>query len=235
MSAPETITSEIQKLASSAVIELFQLDATDLGGDVSRFHSGTNSILGDVVWNGDTYFRFPIQATGFEFSTQGQLPRPKISVSNVLGTVSAMLLASGGLLGAKLTRRRTLAKYLDAINFDGGVNSDADPTAAFAEDIYYVDRVSAENRDYVEFELASPIDLTGIQLPRRQIIQNICPWKYRGVECSYTGTAYFDSADNSVGSLAQDVCGKHLSSCRVRFGQFAQLPFGGFPSAGLVQ
>ena len=30
----------------------------------------------------------------------------------------------------------------------------------------------------------------------------------------------------------QDVCGKRLTSCRARFGQYAELPFGSFPSVG---
>jgi len=35
--------------------------------------------------------------------------------------------------------------------------------------------------------------------------------------------------------LAQDVCGKRVSSCEVRFGTNAELPFGGFPAAALIK
>ena len=44
-----------------------------------------------------------------------------------------------------------------------------------------------------------------------------------------------DINDQSVGSAAQDVCGKRLSSCKARFGQFAPLPYGSFPSIGLIK
>lgn len=235
MSTPQTITSEIQKLAPSAVIELFVLDATNIGGEVFRFHAGTNALRGKVVWQGNEYLPFPIQVTGFEYNGTGQLPRPKVVVANLTGVITTLLLELDDLLGAKFIRKRTLAKYLDAVNFDGGVNPSADATAEFAEDVYYVDRKASENRDLVEFELAASFDLQGIRLPRRQIIQNICPWRYRGSECGYTGSAYFDANDNRVGALAQDVCGKRLASCKARFGEYAELPFGGFPAAGLIR
>lgn len=235
MSTPQTITSEIQKLAPSAVIELFVLDATNIGGEVFRFHAGTNALRGKVVWQGNEYLPFPIQVTGFEYNGTGQLPRPKVVVANLTGVITTLLLELDDLLGAKFIRKRTLAKYLDAVNFNGGVNPSADATAEFAEDVYYVDRKASENRDLVEFELAASFDLQGIRLPRRQIIQNICPWRYRGSECGYTGSAYFDANDNRVGTLAQDVCGKRLASCKARFGEYAELPFGGFPAAGLIR
>lgn len=235
MSTPQTITSEIQKLAPSAVIELFVLDATNIGGEVFRFHAGTNALRGKVVWQGNEYLPFPIQVTGFEYNGTGQLPRPKVVVANLTGVITTLLLELDDLLGAKFIRKRTLAKYLDAVNFGGGVNPSADATAEFAEDVYYVDRKASENRDLVEFELAASFDLQGIRLPRRQIIQNICPWRYRGSECGYTGSAYFDANDNRVGTLAQDVCGKRLASCKARFGEYAELPFGGFPAAGLIR
>ena len=78
-------------------------------------------------------------------------------------------------------------------------------------------------------------DLEGVSLPRRQIVQNVCPWQYRGAECGYTGTAYFNANDETVSSRAQDACGKRLVSCQKRFGVNAELPFGGFPAAGLIR
>jgi len=66
-------------------------------------------------------------------------------------------------------------------------------------------------------------------------VQNICPWRYRSSECGYTGTAYFNANDQSVTTLEQDVCGKRLSSCKLRFGEFAELPYGGFPASGLIR
>ncbi len=229
------IASEIQKLEPSGKIELFIIDLTSFGGELYRFHAGTNELKSNIIWQGEEYVAFPVQASGFDLTGNGQLPRPKLQVSNVTGAITALVLQYKDILGAKVTRKRTLVKYLDEVNFDGGVNPDADDTAEFAEDVYYIDRKSAENKEFVEFELASAMDLAGVKLPRRQVVQNVCPWLYRGAECGYTGTDYFDSLDNSVVSADDDVCGKRLTSCKLRFGENAELPFGGFPGAGLLQ
>jgi lambda family phage minor tail protein L len=231
----EAIKSELQKLAPSAIIELFQLDLTIFGDQVYYFHAGTNGLRQTLTWQGQEYAPFPIQASGFELSTGGQLPRPTLVVSNVLGIVTALVLTYRDLLGAKVTRKRTMQKYLDAVNFDGGVNPTADPTAEFPDDVFFIEAKKNETPELIEFELSSSFDVQNVQLPKRQIIQNICPWRYRGPECGYTGTDYFNSNDQPVGTLQQDVCGKRLTSCKLRFGQFEELPYGGFPAAGLVR
>jgi len=229
------IRTDIQKLAPGAIVELFEVDLTPFGGGLLRFHAGTNGLLQNLTWQGNVYTAFPVQASGFDFNGQGQVARPKLIVANVVGAITALVLQYQDIVGAKVTRRRTLAKYLDAVNFPGGTNPSADPTAEFPLDVFYVDRKSAETNEVVEFELAPAMDLTGVMLPRRQIIQNICIWGYRSSECGYTGTVYFNTNDQPVATLAQDVCGKRLSSCRARFGQFAELPYGGMPAAGLLR
>jgi lambda family phage minor tail protein L len=231
--------SDLQAIAPSAVIELFQLEinATQHGvNETYYFHAGVNADdSGDIVWDGQEYIRYPIEAIDFAYNGTGQLPRPKMRVSNIFGTITAILLSlPDGLLGAKVTRIRTLARYIDAVNFPGGVNplGTPDPTAEFPREIYYVDRKSTETRDVVEFELAAVFDLAGIRAPKRQCIANICQWVYRSAECSYTGSNYFDENDNPAGSLGADVCGKRLSSCKRRFGDFGVLPFGSYPGIG---
>jgi len=119
--------SALQEINPGAVIELFtlQLDATLHGSNtIYRFHNGANlNANGEVVWAGNSYLRFPIECTGFEFTGTGTLPRPTISVSNIFGTLTAIMqdvnqtTVGNDLNGAKLTRIRTLARFLDAVNF----------------------------------------------------------------------------------------------------------------------
>ena len=119
--------SALQEINPGAVIELFtlQLDATLHGSNtIYRFHNGANlNANGEVVWAGNSYLRFPIQCEGFEFTGTGTLPRPTISVSNIFGTLTAIMqnvnqtTVGNDLNGAKLTRIRTLARFLDAVNF----------------------------------------------------------------------------------------------------------------------
>jgi len=174
-----SVVSDLQSINPSAIIELFTLTTTAaLHGSVTthRFHNGTSlKDDGEIVWAGDTYQRFPIQAEGFAFQ-KGQLPRPTLTVSNALGTITAILLnvnettTGNDLTGATVTRIRTLAKFLDAVNFPSNVNpyGTPDPNAEFPQEIYSIDRKSAENREVVTFELAAVLDLAGIRAPKRQ-------------------------------------------------------------------
>lgn len=231
--------SDLQAIAPSSIIELYELQLNTLQhgvADVYRFHAGSNlNANGQIVWAGNSYLRYPVEADGFEYNGKGTLPRPRLRVSNIMGTITALLLTlPNGLEGAKVTRIRTLARYIDAVNFPGNVNpyGTPDSTAMFPSEIFYVDRRVLETRDVVEFELAAAFDLAGVRAPKRQCISSICQWQYRSAECSYTGTNYFDANDASVASASLDVCGKRLSSCKVRFGSTAQLPFGSYPGVG---
>ncbi|WP_291808226.1 phage minor tail protein L [Limnobacter sp.] len=229
---------ELAKINPSAIIELFELrlDSTLHGSsDVYRFHAGANAdVDGNIVFNSQTYTRIPIKAEGFEYNATGTLPRPTLSISNLDGTMTTLLLlvnattAGNDLGGAEVRRIRTLKKYLDG-------ESAADPNAQWPQERWFVDRKASESRDQVTFELASKFDLAGQKIPKRQVIANVCQWKYRSSECSYTGSNYFDVNGNSVSTLAEDVCGKRVASCKLRFGDTAELPFGSFPGAGLTQ
>jgi lambda family phage minor tail protein L len=228
-----TISEEIQKLAPSALVELFVLDAAAQGGGVSRFHAGTKGLSQPVVWQAETFTPYPIEAAGFEASGKGALPRPTLRVANIGGAIGAMCAATDDLVGARLTRQRTFQRFLDAVNFAGGINAEADPNAHLADDIYFVNRKASENAVFVEFELASALDVHGVNLPRRVVIQNTCMWRYRGAECGYTGGAVADKNDAATADPAADQCGKRLASCKLRFGAYGELPYGGFPGAGL--
>ena len=180
------IVSNLQNTNPSAIIELFtlQLDNSLHGATtVYRFHNGSSlKDNGEIVWAGNSYQRFPIKAEGFQYG-KGQLPRPTLTVSNALGTITAILLnintttAGNDLTGATVTRIRTLARFIDAVNFPGDINpyGTPDSTAEFPQEIYKIDRKSAENRNIVQFELASVFDLAGVRAPKRQCTRTDFP------------------------------------------------------------
>lgn len=229
-----SIRADIQSPAPGTLIELFELDATAQGAaTIYRFCNYANALGADITWQGALYSRYPIEAEGFELSGLGALPRPKLRVANANGLVGALAIQLDDLLGARLTRWRTFAHYLDAVNFSGG-NPTADPNQYISRDIWVVDRKSAENRVLIEFELAVPIDVAGVMLPRRQVVANLCGWRYRSAECSYAGGPVADRNDVPTTDPAQDACGLRLASCQLRFGSTAVLPFGGFPGARRV-
>ena len=173
------IVSDLQNANPSSIIELFtlQLDNALHGATtIYRFHAGSSlKDNGEIVWAGNSYQRFPIKAEGFEYG-KGQLPRPTLTVSNALGTITAILISvntattGNALTGATVTRIRTLARFIDAVNFPSNVNpyGTPDATAEFPQEIFVIDRKVSENREFVQFELASVLDLAGIRAPKRQ-------------------------------------------------------------------
>src|SRR5260363_94792 len=125
-----TIQTEVQKLSPSALVELFELDLRLWGGEILRFHAGVNALGRDVVWQGQPYVRLPIEAEGFERRGQGALPRPRVRVANIGGLLGAEARAFEDFVGCRLIRKRTFARFLDAVNFPEG-NPEADPNQHF--------------------------------------------------------------------------------------------------------
>lgn len=240
-----SVALEIQGLQPSAQVILYELDLTPFGDTIYRFHDGVTTSQNDVVWQGNTYARWPLNASGFDYSGNGAAPQPKLQVSNFNGVITALCKVYDDMVGAKLTRKVTFARFLDAVNFPGG-NVTADPNAHLPDETWYVFRKAAEGAVMVEFDLCSPFDLAGVMLPARQVIQNVCTFVYRTwdvasgqfdyskVTCPYNGAGYFDRLDQPVASASQDRCGHRLASCRKRYPNQA-VPFGGFPGAGVTR
>jgi lambda family phage minor tail protein L len=215
------ITQDIQKLDPGAKVELFELDATEIGGGLVYFHAGTDVSRAPIVWQGNTYSPWPVSAEGFEYNGKGQLPAPHLKVANIGATMTALNLAYDDLIGAKVTRRRTFVRYLDG-------QPDADPTAGFPDDIFFIERKVSENRVMVDYELASAMDVEGVMVPKRQVVANFCGWQYRGPECGYAGGPVADLNDDPTAVPEDDDCSRRLTGCKYRFGNNGPLPYGGY-------
>jgi lambda family phage minor tail protein L len=230
-----TVNADLQKLEPGALIEFYMLEGNGTGmPDTLYFHGQGNYTL---IWDGQEYAPWPIKADGFA-RTSLQQPAPKLQVGNIDRSISLLCSMYDDLVGAKLTRRRTFRQYLDAANFPDG-NPTADPTEEFPVEVWYIDRKAKETRDVVVFELASVLDFSGVQLPRRQIIANFCQWMvtggYRGIYCGYDGPPVALPDDTPTSDPDLDYCGGRVSSCKMRYGENGKLPFGGFPAAGLIR
>jgi len=177
-------------------------DTTPSYDGVLRFHNNIKVFDSKIIWQGNTYIPAPIQATGFENSSRGTLPTPILSISSQSETGTDQLallryeiLKLGDIIGAKVTRRRTFAKYLDWDNFQVATAEsrlaelpdgyEPDPNAELPRDIYYIERKTAENKNTIQYQLSSILDLEGIKIPRRTIISDKCNWHYRGPGCWY--------------------------------------------------
>jgi len=189
-----SIQQDVQNSWHEAIVELFELDLEPITEDASDKFYFTGDIFPDgrkIVWQGNLYEPFPIAITGFETTTKGTIPQPELAVANVLGTLASAVNSLDDLVGAKITRRRTLGKYLDN-------GTSPDPSEEFPLDVYYIERKISETNLSITWQLASKIDLEGLQLPRRVITQNYCIWKYRGAECGYNGPPVANDRDGAL-------------------------------------
>ena len=229
------VRRDVSQLAPLEMVEMFVWDDRPIGGiNVIRWHPGTAVTEQPIIWNGETYTAMAIEAEGFEMTGTGKLPRPTIRAANVGGALGAYLRSMADGLGAKVTRKRTLGKYLDAVNFPDG-NPNANPNTAFPDEVFFVSRKAVENPIFIELELAVPFDVEGIFLPRRQVIAGTCQWVYRSPECGYTGPPVQDIDGNPTSDPARDACRKTLTACKARFGEFGILRTSAFPASMLAR
>lgn len=230
------ISERVVSPSPGQLVILFELDPTAIyaGSTILRF---TSTAYGNeaVEFGGFTYSPIEIEATGFETASDGPAATPTLKISNVSQLASAAVIGFSDLLGAKLTRIRTFKDFLDN-------GPTPDPSARFADDIFFVERKTTQNKLFIEWELSSKMDQEGKMLPGRQILKDTCfrtyrvwnpqtlAFDYTDATCPYVGSAYFDMLGNAVVDPSKDRANKKLQSCcEVRFGKNAVLPFQGFP------
>jgi len=221
-------------MITPALVRFFEIDLTRVGADeIFYFHPGLNEYGQPMVWGGREYLPLPIVIEGIEYDGQGRLPRPTLTVSNLMGQLGNVIRANKDLNGCLLTTRMTLTCFLDACNFKEG-NPTANPNLEVPKEIYILQRRAEETHEYIKFELCSALDLEGQMLPKRNYYATFCPHEYRGALCGYLGSRYFDMNDVEVFDPLKDRCGKRIKSCEARFGKDNELAFGGFPGVALI-
>ena len=178
---------------SSGYLEFFELEVGDGSNNVLFFHDGKNENAEDITYDGNTYIALPLLLTGIEITSSGAANRPTITIANVESmlktgskfktqmedgtwdaTVDGEPIAAADfklddLVGSRLTRRRTLEKYLSS-----------SPTVEFPTDVYIIDRIQQKTNLFVTFELAAPFDLAGVRVPARTVVGKYCGWEYQG-------------------------------------------------------
>ena len=185
----DKIAISLMDLQPTAIIEFFLLyfNTIDREDSFLAFHGGSNFSRG-VTWQGINYLPVPVETEGFEINANGQMPRPKIRISNKDYFITDMLIRNSDFQYSKIIRKRTFIKYLDDVNFDGGNPwGEADSTAEISNESYIISQKTAENKNFVEFELTSPLDLENFELNNRLILSRYCSWMYRGNGCNYKG------------------------------------------------
>lgn len=231
MSSP--LLREAQSLTPSSIVSLFTLDASNIGAGMYTFCPEKEPDGSSVRFGGIEYPYLPLKYEGFEWNSDGTLPRPKLSATALNDSFFSLVVYTNGIQGALLRRDRTLARFLDG-HPDGGKD------IKFPSDLYIVDRVTQLTKAVVTLELLTPLDLPREKIPARTALRDTCPFVYRrrvngawqydqtSNACPYAGAACFDKYGVPC-EASDDACGHTVSDCVKRFGTRRALPFGGFP------
>lgn len=232
------LKARVQLPAPGSLVDLFHLDLRKLGGPQLFFAPEVEEDQAVVSFGGIAFPPIPVSIKGFERNAKDPFPRPRCTMSNISKLGSSLIAEFDDLVGGVIKHIQTFAEHLD-----GG--SDPDPGQFFPLNIYKVERLVRQEGDEVEWELSSAIDQQDRKLPGRQVLRS-CDYNYRlfnevtGLHeydqseraCPYTGAACFDINNNPT-DAANDMCPHTVPACKLRFGPFAELPYGGFPGAGL--
>lgn len=169
-------------------------------GDYNLYKISTSGPFeyGVIKWQNNFYYPFPILADGFDYTSAGVLPTPRFQISNLSPDYSnnsfyryirMEIESMGDIIGAKFTRIKTFLKYLNGENFSNGINPFNNQLGIYEvelpKDIFYIDRKTVENKNIIEYQLASILDVENATLPARTIYGSYCPFQYRGEGCCY--------------------------------------------------
>jgi len=162
----------------------------------------------DVTWREEIWLSFPFEISDINEGANGEIPQWVITMDN---------------------RQRVMEKYLQDYDYYLKING-IEGNEIFCN-CYITNSKDLANTEAIKevyFELSQPTTTSEVAtftltanspfrkyVPRRKYLKLFCAWKFKSVECGYTGTG--------------DTCDKGLVQCRA-YGNSAR--FGGFPSVG---
>lgn len=191
MALSEKIARSLLNLSPTASLNLYRLyyNVQEAPDDYFPFHPGTNGVGTPIIYGGISYSPIACEIDSTETNIQQRINRPKIRIANTNGQISQLLRRKNEFKNGRLVIIKTLVKFLDASNFEGGLNPYGipDPNAELSRETYVISQKTAENKVLVELELTYPFDLDQFDIAGRTILGTFCPFQYRGKGCNYCG------------------------------------------------
>lgn len=163
-----SIQIESNKLAPDTYVELFDFDASVIGGTTSYYtNTPTGGVASPITWRTNNYYPLAFELKGVENRGDGTAPnRPQITITNVNKFTHAAIASLGDLSGMRITRWRTFYKFTDG-------QVDANPLVHYPEDLWIVTKQVAVSKQVVQYELSTPLDRPGLRLPRELILKDL--------------------------------------------------------------
>lgn len=170
---PEEHKVENLKLNADAYVDLFHIE---MKNGIDLFLKNGDS----VVWNYDnslgkdiTWQSYPINFSGYEVKSDGQVSRPTLQVVNPSGVWSPLVVQKDSNTGfrpfekATLYRYRVLRRDIDAFK-TAVANNTTRPRPIFQRMKWTIWNCTSITKDYMVFECRNPMDGNNFYIPARQ-------------------------------------------------------------------
>jgi lambda family phage minor tail protein L len=160
----------------------------------------------DIVWNSETWQKFPFQIDQINENSNGERGQFKITVSNLNGVIGQYVRQYDNYV--KINGFEPVVITLYVINTKDLLNT----LPVFSQEV--IMSKPEINQIQVNFTVAAK-DLFRINVPTHRMFTNSCRFKFKGNSCGYTGI--------------ESLCDKTLARCR-ELNNSAR--YGGFPLIG---
>jgi lambda family phage minor tail protein L len=159
------MSNKLGALYTDALIELFELDTTALGGSVLRFCNYSEAQSPDfITFDGQVYTPVPIMTKEFGSNLNNSEEQPSISIADFGKVITSLLNTIGGEIGGAVIKRTLVFRD----NLDDGI--DPDPLAALPPEIYIVENHIFNGLIYT-FNMGNPLNFMSLLVPKRRIRQ----------------------------------------------------------------
>jgi lambda family phage minor tail protein L len=164
----DPITLEGNRLSPDVYLELFDFDASYIGGSSMHYtNTPTGGGIAPLLWRGNSYYPIPFEITGIDNRGDGTVSgKPQIVVTNINKFFMAAIGVLGDLTGTRITRWRTFYKFTDS-------GLQADINMHYPVDVWIMTRLIGQSKNGIQYELSSPLDRPGLKLPRKQILRDL--------------------------------------------------------------
>lgn len=177
------------KLNNYVILDLYELELEASEGYL-RFH-GSKNFSKNLFFQNQEYTFIPCELSNLQTSSDGKQSKPVLKIANINNYISYILKDRNNLIGKNFIRKKILAKDLDLSNFTDGINPYG--VSSFKTYITYdnflINLKKSENKEFVEIELATKIDIQNLNIPARKVTNDTCSWGYRCFGCNYGNTA----------------------------------------------
>lgn len=147
--SPVSHLHEALKLEAEAVVYVYEVTLKKTGSTICFWNGETRT------WQGKTYNNWPCQQSKDSQTSDSETPRPTLTVHNPSGVLTG--LAGDGEFDLALVIRKEILQSHFIAN-----------TNIFKQRVWFISRVVSSNRESTSFEMKSPIDYPGFQIPPRK-------------------------------------------------------------------